>query len=566
MVHPPSVHRLLVIALATAGATLSGCNKPAEAPPGAVAVSPATAPAPTPPAAAAPAPAAPPYPQPTADQLYQMVAPIALYPDKLVAQVLAAATYPAQVADADRWLRQNPGLQAGPLADAADRQAWDPSVKSLTAFGSVLDQLASNLPWTTALGEAYYHDPIDVMNAIQAMRQRASRAGRLKSTPQLKVASGNASIEATPDSNLPGVPSGPAVVAPPAQYITIAPAQPDTVYVPAYDPERIYGEPVRVYPDYVYAPPQPVYSAPRYGNAQVATAGALTFGLGVVVGSALERHDWGWHAWGMNWGDRRPPPGRDGGDAHRHAQPAVVYNRTTYVSHSQTVANNVHDTYNVYNVYNATPLPRETQARQAQPPAQVPPARMVQLQHDPSEAERMQQQQRQMQLQQAQARQQQQLLQEQARRQEQVRQEQARDQQMRAQQQRIDQARQSQEQGRAQEAQRQQQQLWQAQQQARLQEDQRRQTQERQRQQQEQARQMQEHARQAQEQQRRQDEEQGRQRQQAQQLQPPPRNQPQAHPQAEPPRHVQERPAPARPQPPHGVERQREPSPTNGRT
>ncbi|MDP9898117.1 DUF3300 domain-containing protein [Variovorax ginsengisoli] len=512
MAHPPSNHRLLAIALAAAGITLAGCNKTADTP----ATAPAPAPAATAPAEAAPAPVAaapavPSYTPPTADQLYQMVAPIALYPDKLVAQVLAGSTYPAQVTDADQWLHQNASLKAGPLADAADRQPWDPSIKSLTAFRSVLDQMAKNLPWTTALGEAYYNDPSDVMNAIQVMRQRASRAGQLKSTPQLKVATGNPQINYTPNPNVVPVYSGQAVVEPPTQYITIAPAQPDVVYVPAYDPQRIYGEPVRVYPGYVYAPPQPVYSEPRYSNAQIATAGALTFGLGVVVGSALERHDWGWHSWGVNWGsrgdDRRPPPGRDG---RSYEQPAVVYNRSTYVSRSETVVNN-----NIRNVYNNGPAPRGDQAQQAQLEHQ---AQQVQMQRDQVQRE---QQRNQAQMQMAQVRQQQQ-------QQEQVRQQQARDQQMQAQQHRNDQARQQQEQQRQQQMQMQAQQQDQArhqQEQLRHQQeqtqqqraDQARQQQERARQQQEQQRQQQEQARHQQEQQRQQAEQQSRQMQQQRQ-------------------------------------------------
>ena len=451
MVHPPTVHRLLAIAFAASGILLAGCNKASEVPAAAALSAPqAPAPAPAPVAANIAAPVAAPtasaYTPPTAEKLYQMVAPIALYPDKLVAQVLAGSTYPTQVSDADQWLQQNTALKAGPLADAADRMPWDPSIKSLTAFRSVLDQMAKNLPWTTALGEAYYNDPSDVMNAIQVMRQRAARAGQLKSTPQLKVASGSPQVAYTPSPNAPAVYGGQAVVEAPPQYITIAPAQPDVVYVPAYDPQRIYGEPVRVYPGYAYAPPQAVYSEPRYSNAQIATAGAVTFGLGVVVGSALERHDWGWHSWGVNWGDRggdrRGDVPRDG---RGYQQPAVVYNRSTYVSRSETVVNN-----NIRNVYNNAPAMREVQAQQAQLEHQ---AQQVQMQRDQMQREQMQAQQSQMRM--AQLRQQQD-------QQEQARQQQARDQQMRAQQHRTDQARQQQEQQRQQQIQQQAQQQDQA--------------------------------------------------------------------------------------------------------
>ena len=172
---PPTVSKLFTAALCASALVVSGCEKFVPAP------IESSVPVPSPsvepvaqPASVAPAPPA--YSPPTADKLYQMVAPIALYPDKLVAQVLAGATYPEQVTAADQWLAQNPTLKAGPLADAAERQPWDPSIKSLTAFRPVLDQMARNLPWTTALGQAYYNDPDDVLNAIQIMRQRASRA------------------------------------------------------------------------------------------------------------------------------------------------------------------------------------------------------------------------------------------------------------------------------------------------------------------------------------------------------------------------------------------------------
>ena len=99
------------------------------------------------------------------------------------------ATYPDQITAAHDWLAQNRNLKAGPLADAANQQPWDPSVKSLTAFRPVIDQMAGNIPWTQALGQAYYNDPADVMNAIQVMRQRAAKAGRLKNNDKLRVAS-----------------------------------------------------------------------------------------------------------------------------------------------------------------------------------------------------------------------------------------------------------------------------------------------------------------------------------------------------------------------------------------
>ena len=113
------------------------------------------------------------YAAPTADQLYQLVAPIALFPDNLVAQVLAASTYPDQVSAAYTWLQQNSSLKGQQLLEAVNQQSWDASVKGLTQFPDVLNQMATNLSWTSALGDAYYNIPQSVMNAVQVMRQRA---------------------------------------------------------------------------------------------------------------------------------------------------------------------------------------------------------------------------------------------------------------------------------------------------------------------------------------------------------------------------------------------------------
>ncbi len=323
-------------------------------------VTPSSPPAPQAAAASAPdAPAAVPvaYTAPSADALYQMVAPIALYPDKLVAQVLAGATYPDQISAAESWLGQNPGLKGAALAGAADAQPWDPSVKSLTAFPNVLEQMASNLPWTTALGKAYYRDPSDVMNAIQAMRARAARQGTLKSSDRLRVAT-------VPAAALPPLPppaqapvsvyAGPAVVPAPATVITIEPAQAQTVYVPRYDPAVVYGTPVPVYPSYRWAAPAPV--AVAAGPDPVAV-GALAFGAGVLVAAvASHHHAWGWDAWDVHWGAPSLPPAAVAwGPAPPPPpawRPAVVYRGNTYVSNSTTVIENVHrTTVNNRNVY-----------------------------------------------------------------------------------------------------------------------------------------------------------------------------------------------------------------------
>ena len=269
-----------------------------------------------------------------------MVAPIALFPDKLVAQVLAGSTYPDQITAADDMLQQHPDLKGALLADAVDPQPWDPSVKGLTQFPSVLDQMAQNIQWTTALGEAYVNDPADVMNAIQVMRQRAQRKGSLRSSAQMQVVSQAAPSDeaAAADGSAPPEYAGPAVVPAPEQTIEIQPAQPDTVYVPQYDPQTVYGEPVAAYPGYTYVQPR------GYGTGQMVATGAIAFGVGVVVGALFEHHHdggrgpgpnpgWGWNSWGMNWG------GRGGGPGGGWRRPAVVHDNSVYVSRSTTVVN-----------------------------------------------------------------------------------------------------------------------------------------------------------------------------------------------------------------------------------
>ncbi|MGE8448711.1 MAG: DUF3300 domain-containing protein [Comamonas sp.] len=298
------------------------------------------------------------YTPPSADILYQMVAPIALYPDKLVAQILAGSTYPDQVSAAEAWLAQNPGLKAGALSNAAHTQPWDPSIKSLTLFPNVLGQMASNLPWTTALGKAYYNDPADVMNAIQVMRGRAYKAGSLKDSSHLKVklvTDAAPPKSYSPSDAAPEVLVSAPVIEPPQQFIEIAPAEPSTVYVPQYNPSVVYGTSMPVYSGYSYAvappPPPPVVVG---GFATPAVSGLMGFGVGVAVTEVISR-PWGWNAWHVHWGEpgqpgnwvrgNRPPPPL--------ARPAVVYNNQTYISNSRTVVENIHNTTHVHVVNNA---------------------------------------------------------------------------------------------------------------------------------------------------------------------------------------------------------------------
>jgi uncharacterized membrane protein YgcG len=221
---------------------------------------------------------------PTTAELQQLVAPIALYPDSLVGQILAASSYPTQIVEAQRWLQGNAGKSATQIAQAADSQSWDPSVKSLTAFPKVLDNMNTNLAWTSALGEAYYSDPQGVLKTVQVMRAKAQAAGSLQSNDQQKV-----------------VTQG--------QTIIIEPANPQVIYVPQYNPTVVYGAPVAIYPG--------------YSGADLAMTGILAFGAGIAVGALIDSSDgWGSNNWNCNW--------NGGGN--------VSYNHNVYVSNS----NNYH--------------------------------------------------------------------------------------------------------------------------------------------------------------------------------------------------------------------------------
>jgi Protein of unknown function (DUF3300) len=225
----------------------------------------------------------------TSDQLDALVAPIALYPDALVAQILAAATNPDQITYAEDWLAQNRNLTGAALGQAVDQQSWDPSVKALTQFPSVLDNLAHNLSWTSSLGQAFANQQSDVMAAVQAMRAKAQAAGTLQSNSQITVTQ------------------------PASTTIVIQPANPQVVYVPQYNPAVVYGAPV-VVPMYV-APPLPVASFGLY------------FGSGITIGAAFGGggwgggFGWGWHAWNVNWGCC----GGGGGTT-------IIYNHNTYLN------------------------------------------------------------------------------------------------------------------------------------------------------------------------------------------------------------------------------------------
>ncbi len=201
----------------------------------------------------------------TSQQLQQLVAPIALYPDTLVAQILAAATYPVDIVDAERWMQAHPALQGDALASAVGKQSWAPGVRALTAFPSILANMDRNLDWTSSLGNAYLIQPQQLMAAVQVMRQRAVAAGNLQSTDRQTVS--------TED-----------------EAITIDPANADVVYLPEYDPWSSYGTPVAVWPGWY---PSPVLYLAGPG---------MSFGEGVFVGHGyIGDHTWGWHHWSPNW-------------------------------------------------------------------------------------------------------------------------------------------------------------------------------------------------------------------------------------------------------------------------
>jgi Protein of unknown function (DUF3300) len=212
-------------------------------------------------APAPPAPGQPPSAHLTPEQLQQLVAPIALYPDALVAQILAGSAYPTQIVEAERFLEQNPNLKGKDLGDAVNQQDWDPSVKALTQFPSVLANLNKDLSWTSELGDAYYNQQADVMQAVQAMRRKAQQAGNLKTTPQQTV------TDQGPD-------------------VDIQPADPNVVYVPDYDPELVYGYPVGLWPGFY----------PWWGVRGPYLSFGVGFGIGPFFGFG-----WGWPAWGFDW-------------------------------------------------------------------------------------------------------------------------------------------------------------------------------------------------------------------------------------------------------------------------
>jgi len=211
------------------------------------------------------------------EQLDALLAPVALYPDQLLTQLLIAATFPLQIVEASRWLDDpaHKDLKGEALTKALEPLSWDPSVKSLVPFPQVLSQLNNNLEWTQQLGYAFANQQKETLDSVQRLRRQAQGQGHLQSTPQLAVRSEPA-------------PSGAA-----QQTIVIEPADPAVVYVPSYNPAVVYG--AWPYPSY-----PPVVAAPAPGYVVgTALASGLAFGAGVAITSSL----WGWSSPNWNHGD-----------------------------------------------------------------------------------------------------------------------------------------------------------------------------------------------------------------------------------------------------------------------
>src|SRR5438445_5393577 len=190
-------------------------------------------------------------------ELDSLVAPIALYPDPLLAQTLAASTYPLEVIQLQQWMDRNKNLKDKALADAVAKQAWDPSVQALAAYPDVVQRMAGNIQWTTDLGNAFLAQQSDVMNAVQRMRGKAEGKGTLKTTAQQKVETKT-------------VEGG-------KQVIVVEPSSPDVVYVPSYDPEVVYGAAPAAYPYYPY-------TYPGYYPGMGLAGGAAGVALGAWAG------------------------------------------------------------------------------------------------------------------------------------------------------------------------------------------------------------------------------------------------------------------------------------------
>jgi Protein of unknown function (DUF3300) len=200
------------------------------------------------------------------DQLDSLVAPIALYPDPLLSQVLVASTYPLEIIQLQQWMAQHKDLKGDALTTAVQKEDWDPSIQAMSVLPDAVKQLADNIKWTTDLGNAFLAQQADVMDAVQRMRMKAKNAGNLKSTEQQKV-----EVQTVESKTI----------------VVIQQANPQIVYVPSYNPVVVYGPPVYPYPPIYYPPP-------GYYAAGV----AIAFGVGIAIGAAYHG---GW-GYGCGWG------------------------------------------------------------------------------------------------------------------------------------------------------------------------------------------------------------------------------------------------------------------------
>jgi hypothetical protein len=231
------------------------------------------------------------------ERLDSLVAPIALYPDPLLAQTLIASTYPLEIVQLKQWLEKNKGLKDKALVDAVAKQSWDPAIQSMAAVPEVVKRLADDIQWTTELGNAFLGQQTDVMDAVQRMRQKAQGTGALKSNEQQKVETKVIETQTV---------------------IIVEYANPEVVYVPTYSPVIVYGPAFYPYPPIYYPPPPPPGAA------------FVSFGVGVMVGAAV----WGGSCCNTHWGHPPPPPG---GYPHGYGgSTSVTVNKTnTFVNQSQ---------------------------------------------------------------------------------------------------------------------------------------------------------------------------------------------------------------------------------------
>jgi len=204
------------------------------------------------------------------EQLDSLVAPVALYPDPILSQLLVAATYPLEIVEAGRWLAKNQNLKGQALADAVKKQSWDASIQAMVLMPDVLKRMDQDVSWTSDLGNAFLAQQADVMQAIQRMRQKASNAGALQSTPQQTVSTASENGQT---------------------YVVIEPANPEIVYVPQYNPADVWGPPPEYYPY------PPIY----YPTGGAIAAGAISFGVGMAIG-AIWGGGWSGWGWRCGWG------------------------------------------------------------------------------------------------------------------------------------------------------------------------------------------------------------------------------------------------------------------------